>query len=372
MNQIIENVKDDITNHPIIIILLLSVFLIVIIYVIYKYGYSNKPKMGFTYYSHDLNDMTHIFSEITNNIDDCLKICQNQPSCEGITFDTETNTCMGQDQGRLRTDSDNFYAWVKPKNKLKEKSTNDSNAGRVLSTYVKSNTISHLKSTDIPYPSFPERYSYSFWINVEDWYYNYSNWRHVFHKGTQIDKATNKGNKILNYYTWEKIVGDFPDQTIGVWLTPFQNNLRIAITTESQLPRKMVHKDGHVEKCHCLGENKKNCTRCWITDQSDDPDHYRDSQLDFKDTKNLEYFDLKDIQTNVPTHIMISLNGTFVEIYMNGILRISQVLIGKPTWNNGDLYIHNPKTYKGHLEDLRVFPSSTDMTLAKELYNLRS
>lgn len=53
-------------------------------------------------------------------------------------------------------------------------------------------------------------FTYSLWINVDDWQYNYGLWKHVFHKG--------------NEDSW-------PDRAPGVWFHPKNNSLRVYMNT---------------------------------------------------------------------------------------------------------------------------------------------
>jgi hypothetical protein len=48
---------------------------------------------------------------------------------------------------------------------------------------------------------------------------------------------------------------------------------------------------------------------------------------------------------------------------------MNKVLSGTPRWNNGDLYVHNQKTYKGELSNLIIIPGSINGEMAKQLYD---
>jgi len=367
-NSNMSKITDDVTNHPYVMIGLGFACVSIIVYIIYVYAIANKPKKGFTYYSDDLMKMDNLFSETVQNITECQTMCEDQPRCRGFTYDTDKNICMGQEFGRLRTDEDNYYAWVKPRtgNTVSNSSDARLKSGKSISTYLKSSTRATLGYGQIAAPSFIDQFSFSFWITVQDWYQNFSYWRHIFHKGTQIDKSENRHFKTLVYYSWEKLTNDFPDQTIGAWLTPFQNNLRLGITTTSMRPYKRAYQHAHIKKCRC-DEDSKNC-RCWTTDQTGDPIHKKDADLDKKEFTHLEYFDVQDLPTNIANNIVVSVKGPIMNIYLNGKLNKTHILKGKPKWNNGDLYIHNPKTYLGSLQEFKYFPTSLEFDLIKVLY----
>jgi hypothetical protein len=168
------------------------------------------------------------------------------------------------------------------------------------------------------------------------------------------------------YYSWEKLNNDFPEQVIGAWLTPFQNNLRLAVTTTSQRPYSRTYPHAHIKKCKC-DESGAGC-KCWTTDQTDDPEHYEDTFLDKKEFTHTEYLDIQDLPTSIPNHIAISIHGNVMTVYLNAKEHKSMVLRGKPKWNNGDLYIHNPKTYMGLLQEFKYFPAALELELVKVLH----
>jgi hypothetical protein len=363
------NQRNDIINHPYVIFALGFFSIAVVIYIIYIYAFSGKPKQGYTYYSDDLLKMDNLFTETVSNVDDCQKLCEEQPRCTGITYESDNNTCIGQEYGRLRTDKDNYYAWVKPTttHTLLNSSDKRLKSGKAITGYLKSDTSATLKTSSIPIPPLIDQFSFSFWLVIQDWYSNFSYWRHIFHKGTPIDSSKNRQFKTLVYYNWEKLNNDLPEQVIGAWLTPFQNNLRIAITTTSQRPYNRVYPHAHIKTCKC-DKTGSGCN-CWTTDQTGDPQHSSDALLDKKEFTHTEYLDIQDISSSIPNHIVISVKGNVMTVYLNSKEHKSIVLKGKPKWNNGDLYIHNPKSYQGILQDFKYFPSSLELDLIKTLYN---
>jgi hypothetical protein len=382
-NNIINNVqtKDDVLNHPFIMMGLLFAFLFVVIYVIYKYAVTNSPVQGYTYYANDILKLDPLFTETLTNIDDCVDMCKNQINCDGITYDNNTNVCIGQKEGRLRTDDDNLYAWVKKKGTsslILKGEIKDFQETKILINSIKSNNSLAIPSKNISNPPFIDSFSYSFVIKIEDWYENYSFWRHILHKGSPPDKSSNNKMKKLEYPKWEQIMVDLPEQTLGFWLSPFQNNLRVAVTTLSKIPKSKNYEHANIEKCKCevintditnQNQPRVHCSNCWITDQEDDMDRRTESIIDTKDFQTMDYVDIQDLQTNVPIHIAVSIKGAIIEVYVNGVFKVSKVLNGVPKWNNGDLYIHNPLTYKGILNNLSVIPGTINGEIVKKIYN---
>ena len=58
-------------------------------------------------------------------------------------------------------------------------------------------------------------------------------WKHLFHKGSFVNER-----EILNYMYWYNIEQDIPNQNIGVWMHPNQNNLRFTINGLSDIKKQ--------------------------------------------------------------------------------------------------------------------------------------
>jgi hypothetical protein len=372
VNQVNNNLGEKSGGSNTIIYLLLFGFAIfVMVYVIYKYFGPTEPTKGYTYYSSDISNLNPLFSEKVKNVTECVDLCKKQPNCDGITFSEKKNVCIGQNEGRLRTDTDEYTAWVKPKKFDALKTFGEVNSlkdGQKLISNLNSNSRVVIDKSKVPSPPLIDQFSFSFWITIYDWYSNYSYWRHIFHKGTPFDQQKNKKIKTIQIRNWEQIVEDFPEQCIGAWLTPFQNNIRLAITTKAPGFSPQVYDDANVEKC---GIDESGINNCWITDLTDDPKFKKVPKV-IKSVKKIEYIDILDMETGVPTNIVVNIKGNIIEVFVNGKYKVSQVLVGTPIWNEGDMYIHNPVTYKGILEDLRGFPGIVNQTNINDIYKYKN
>jgi hypothetical protein len=368
LNNASAKMTDNIKNHPFVLIGIFGLLILSILYIIFYYFKKNTPIVGFTYYSTNIKKLDPLFEKTVININECIDKCNETPKCDGITFNTVSKACLGQNEGMLRSDSNNFIAWVKDVKynglKLSGKIENIKQGATIISI-MKSEITGTIPNSKISIPVFPDQFTFSFWINVKDWYVNYSYWRHIFHKGTG-------GVKKFEYHNWEQIADKVPEQCIGAWLSPFQNNIRIAVTTSALKNPPQEYDNANVEKCDCFpNEITKtiDCSKCWITDLENDPTE-KINTINTNLMKNkVEYIDIPDIETNKPTHILVSFNGVSAEIYVNSKYKTTMVLSGKPQWNNGDLYVHTPINYRGELSDLIFLPGSTNMQLTKELYN---
>jgi hypothetical protein len=371
-NRIINNIVDkEDGSHYIIYILLFGFALFVMIYIIYTYFAPKKPIKGYTFYANDINNLNPLFNEKVKNVNECVDLCKKQPNCDGITFSEKKNICLGQNEGRLRTDTDEFTAWVKPKKFDSLKTFGEINSlddGQKLISNINSNSRVVIEAAKVPSPPLIDQFAFSFWITIHDWYVNYSYWRHIFHKGTAFDLENNKKIKTLKIRNWEQIVSDLPNQCIGVWLTPFQNNIRIAVTTEAPAFTPQTYDEANIEKC---GIDESGINDCWITDLTDDPKFKKVPNV-IKSVMKIEYIDVQDMETGVPMNIVINIKGKIIEVFVNGKYKVSQVLAGTPVWNQGDMYIHNPVNYKGLLEDFRVFPGIVNQTNINDIYKYKN
>jgi len=129
-----------------------------------------------------------------------------------------------------------------------------------------------VKSNIIKTPLTENEITFSLWLYLKEFYYNFSYWKHIMHKGTNIE------NKTLDYKNWHNIENEIPEQSIGIWMHPNINNIRIAMTTENY---------------------------------------------------NLEYFDIDNIKQQELTHLVFILDNKTLHIYKNSKLIITNVFKSK-------------------------------------------
>jgi len=150
-----------------------------------------------------------------------------------------------------------------------------------------------IPGSKLPKSSIGKEFSFSFWINVEDWGHNFNKPKHVFH------------------------IGDADAKSVcpGVWLYPKTNNI-------------MVRVDTH-------GNNK---------------------QMNPNKDQSLIKKELPCDITNIPVqrwvHIAIILINRTIDVYINGKLTRSCLLESVPKLNDGNLYINQDGGYDGSISDL--------------------
>jgi hypothetical protein len=165
-------------------------------------------------------------------------------------------------------------------------------------------------SEDIKKPIVENEMSFSFWIYLKEFYYNFSKWKHIFHKGTDIT------NKQLDYSYWDNILSEIPEQCIGVWMNPHTNNLRICATT---------------------------------------------------DTGKIEHCDIEDIPQNEAVHISVTISNKTLNIYRNTKLTTTKVFVNRIAVNTKPMYFNFPYTFNGTLYNFVYLPRKPDKKLISHL-----
>ena len=350
---------------------ILIISLVFIGYAIYYY-ISTSSQLDLvansSYYGKDITTYEPLFKETTNTVTECISMCTSDILCDGMTYNTDTKYCTGTKGGQIRNETSSYVAWVKPPNLQQDADINKDFVKSLLLGYTKTNKT--INGTTIKNPYVLGSFAYSFTLTIYDFYKNYGNWRHVFHKGTQIDPGAT-----LSYQSWENLVKDYPLQTIGVWLAPFTNNLRIAVTTTS-LGNKNTgdYNDAFVEKCNCL------TAECYITDMPSGKWVDKSKAGDNTNPRTrlnryIEYFDsdLQNIPINTQMNITINFQGTNVEVYFNDKIIKVVKLDGIPdTKDKTSLYIMNDKTFGGEISNLLYFPKNLILDDIKNILQIKA
>ena len=309
-----------------------------------------------SYYGQDITLYEPLFKVNASKITDCINVCNSNILCDGITYNNDTLMCSGTKNGIIRNETPTYSAWVKPAN---TKNNSDEKDFKKLILLGYANIGSIVKKEKLQNPFLIGYFAYSFNLTIYDINKNFGSWRHVFHKGTPIET-----NTILNYQSWENLIVDYPMQSIGVWLSPFTNNLRIAVTTTSLGNNNTgSYDDAFVEKCNCLTSD------CYITDMPNGKwvDRSRSGDSSTIKTKlntYIEYFDsdLQNIPINKQINITVNLKGTNAEVYFNGKIIKVVKLDGIPSISNTNLYVMHDNTFGGEITNLIYYPDVLKLT----------
>lgn len=355
--------KGRVFDNPYLIAFILLITASFLAYVIYYYynKSSLNIKTSSSYYGKDLSFYTPLFNNSTINIETCINQCQNDISCDGITYNSDTSFCSGTKNGLIRTDTQNLSAWVKPVYDKKENKIDDIAKAIILGNARSSEIIEKTKFAN---PFQIGHFTYSFTLTIFDFYKNFGVWRHIFHKGTAIDS-----NTPVNYQSWETLSNEIPDQTIGVWISPFTNNLRIAFsTTAIQGKPSGTYPDAFVQKCDATTGT------CTITDMPSgkyvDKSVISDASIPAtKVTRQLEYFDhdIKNIPINTKATFTINVIGNYVEVFINGKIVKTAMLSGVANFNKSPCYVLFDKTLNCELKNFVYYPTNLLLGDVKKL-----
>jgi len=362
---------DNIFSNIYLLITVVIISLIFIGYGVYYYISTSSQldlKANSSYYGKDITTYEPLFKETANTITDCVNMCTNDIICDGITYNTDTKYCTGTKNGQIRNETPSYIAWVKPPVLQPDTDINPDFTKSIILGYAKSNKT--INGISIKNPYTLGFFAYSFTITIYDFYKNYGMWRHVFHKGTEINTATK-----LTYQSWENLSKDYPLQTIGVWLAPFTNNLRIAVTTTSlSNTNKGEYNNPFIQKCNCL------TSKCYITDMPngkwvDTSKAGDDTNPNPRITKYIEYFDsdLQNIPINKQLNITINFQGNNVEVYYDDKIVKVVKLDGIPdTKNKTSLYVMNDLTFGGEITNLIYFPKNLKLDDIRNILKIKA
>jgi hypothetical protein len=352
-----NNPDTKIFDNIYLIIFMIVIAFIFIGYAIYSYIQTSKNDVilnNSSYYGSDVSNYQPIFQETSKTINDCVNICKTDITCDGITYNLDTQKCLGTKNGQVRNENSSYSAWVKPlSDKTNTQLLTKDFTKSILVGYTKTMTL--IDSNKIQNPYQLGNFCYSFNLTIYDFFKNYGSWRHIFHKGSPITAGQS-----LNYQSWENLLVDFPSQSIGVWIAPFTNNLRVAVTTTSLANTSYgSYSDAFVQKCEQLTEN------CYITDMPSgkwaDTSRSGDGSIPKQILSTyVEFFDhdLQNIPINTQINITLNFRGKNVETLFDGkIVKVSS-LDGMPDSNNSSLYVMNDKTVGGEITNLLYYPDA--------------
>lgn len=227
-------------------------------------------------------------------------------------------------------------------------------------------------------------FSYSLWINIEDWGQNFSKPKHVFHVGDKEGKSVSP----------------------GVWLYPKNNNLMVRVDTHDrhgnisktvsgkvcqnwsyQYPHNHEYTStkypnkglGDHNFCRNPDDKENIGSWCLTTDKETTWEKCSDTKYTEPDSMNpltnesqLDKSKKCDI-VNIPVqrwvHIGIVMSNRTLDVYLNGKISRSCTLNNIPIINNGNIYINQEQGFKGSLTGLRYYNYAISPSSVSSLYS---
>jgi hypothetical protein len=201
-------------------------------------------------------------------------------------------------------------------------------------------------------PTEGKSFCYSTWLYVQNWYHNYDKWKHVYHRGTQIQNGCD--------ISWNTVPLQYP----GIWLGKITNDLRVVMKTIVLVPKTCL---GNIEE-----EEEEEKTTTTTISSSLKQCIARGQSVQLVPFELLEYADIPNIPVGDWFHLFVSVQNKKIEIYMNGKLWLTKVLVGSPdidrTKENGYFGVSN--TYSGRICNFRYIPKYVPYPAIQKLYNL--
>lgn len=147
-------------------------------------------------------------------------------------------------------------------------------------------------------------FTYSMYINIQDWYVNYGKYKHIFHRGTNI--LHDFDNKCQTNLNFKKIENQCP----GIWLDDITNNVIITMTTTK------------------------------------------------KDHSQIEYVAIENVPINKYFCLTIVCDKNKLEVYINGNLVRTSLFIGSINYNFDNGYLGISNSFSGYISDFYYYPYS--------------
>ena len=314
------------------IILLCSIA--IFIYLIIKYNKQKKYKRGYQYIYNPKDITTQSEPPKTNNynnIDECVDVCEDDPNCGGLTYNTKTNTCTIVSRGAMVEGQENHIAWKK----------DNFDKSLLMDTLISKNPSNN---QSIPNKNIVKglssQFCMAFKMNIIDFYSattiksnnetNHKVWKHILHKGKMYNNK-----EIPHSDKWEDVISldkGIYYQDIGFWLAPYTNNIRI---------------------CFRIDQEKANMN---------------ESQ-DEKIINKIQYVDVLNVPINKFFFIAVNVNNNIVEVQLNNKINTITFLNGYVNISNEAIHIKYKPFFEGEIKNLHFIPEYAGFEQLTNIYN---
>lgn len=211
---------------------------------------------------------------------------------------------------------------------------------------------------DIVAPKDGFNYSIAFFIYLDDYVEKSQYWRHILHKGTELNN-----DKVIEYKNWNNLKANINEQSPGIWLIPNSTKIRISFTTHiTKKYCKLFNRDECNEHCYCKFENNE----C-INNNEHPKELNNNCQLENNDEIYIEYVDMP-LEYKKIKHFGIVLENEILNVYLDGKLFKTHKFMGKPLINKGTMYFNKKYTADTTLFNFRYFPYTIDSKKIISLY----
>ena len=211
----------------------------------------------------------------------------------------------------------------------------------------------------LPRPRSNRSCTYSMWLYVNNWYHNYEKWKNIFYKGKPLS------DDCADNLTWDQVI----DQCPGIWFSNIQNNVRVGVVTTVTIPSNCMKSATETCPEHFVGHSSVGSTANAGLESCIATSVMRES---VKEVSILEYADAHNVPIGEWFMLTVVLTQRRLEIYLDGKLWVTKVLIGIPTFNDENGYFGAGKTYQGSLSNFRYLPHALPSFMVESLHRRES
>jgi len=226
----------------------------------------------------------------------------------------------------------------------------------------------------------------SFWMNIDNWNYNFGTVKHIMHKGSEGIESCNPGI-FLHPTKNQLIIRVDTTETASTYKVYKNRNLREGSTIKSSVDvreqdcKKECSTD---ETCNSftLDHLANQCTffkndvvvdddkvfttqesvNTYSKQKSMNPKYYGEHELN-----SLMPCDIVDLPLQRWNHVVVVLWNRNLDVYLNGKLARSCALKSVPQINNGSLFLFKDGGFSGDLANLRYYNRAIN---TDEVYNI--
>lgn len=261
----------------------------------------------------------------------------------------------------------------------------------------------HFSGEHLQLSKYGTGYTYSFWININDWSYRKNSWKHILHKGDKDGNSTQPGiwitpkiNNIVIRYLTNNNRGSLVKLKNKIYESLTKPDIvdQMYIPTKSDLTLKSIKelseknsnkfivavKKGTVlnNDTVVVGGNilKSEINNDVLLDQDEAAKLKNMQHLDELDVYTFEYQNkvtlnpeldnsiesdkgmasyIKNVPLNRWTHIVVVVDEQTAEVYVDGLLNSTTVLSDLIKENSGNLYVNQRGGFGGMLTQLKYF-----------------
>ena len=231
--------------------------------------------------------------------------------------------------------------------------------------------------------------TYLVWLKVNDYDYDITRAKHIFHIGDREMNVTGPGvwfspraNNILMKFTLEEeaLQPRFTDGKIGkakanqVCKFPYRVN---DWTMLDMVKPNSIEKNAMIRSCEETVDSNSKYGYCATKVNSNgfvDPKNFGScgkNTMDVNQNTGLLNYEMCDVN-NIPVNrwflLSISIEDESVEIGIDGRIVKTCALSARPIYNKGDLYVTIDGGFKGMLSSFRIFPYTIPPAKLQKLY----